>query len=138
MTCQRCGYDFCWTCMGQINECRKWYKLCPSLGFSMKINILITVLFILFLPLVITLGPFFYIIWFCAISLPEATDLHGSRNCVENCICYSLSILLVIPIALAVGMPIVAICDVFLIIPLYILSFSFLVRILITMCKAKV
>ena len=105
----------------------------------MGINLLLAVLFFLFLPLVIVIGPFIYIVYVCALMLPEITNLHGCRGALGNCICYSLSIFILLPIMLAIGMPLSLLADVFLILPLYIFTILFILRIMIYMCcKAKV
>ena len=105
----------------------------------MGTNLLLALLFLLFLPLVVAIGPLIWIIWFSVIFMPEMTNLHGARGAIGSCICYSLSIFVVLPITLAIGMPLGLLAGVFAIIPLYILTIAFIIRIIVYMCcKAKV
>ena len=71
MSCSRCNFYFCWACMGELNDTHStWYKICPELPFSLCANLIITFLFILFLPLIITLGPLLWIIGATAFYMP--------------------------------------------------------------------
>ena len=139
MTCGRCNYQFCWTCMSSLDEHRKWYKTCPGIQFSQKLNILLTVLFILFLPAVLVVALLVYCFYIPVIMVPQMSNLHGARQgFLPNCLVYSYCILCGLPISLAFGVPIGLFLIAIAILPLYILSTIFLVRICIVACKTHV
>ena len=60
MNCFRCSHDFCWCCMGAYRTHNKWYSLCPSLPFSICVNIILVLLAMILMPLIFTLVPIGY------------------------------------------------------------------------------
>ena len=128
--------------MGELNDTHStWYKICPELPFSLCANLIITFLFIVFLPLVITLGPLLWIIGATAFYLPYEIfrgGCHGSICLgIVKTIGALLCVLVVMPIAVALGMTAVAIADAFAILPLYYYSISYFVRLSIAACRTK-
>ena len=63
--------EFCDCCMSLSIECHRWYKLCPRLPFSMKTNLLVTILFIFFMPIVIFLAPYITLIFQASQVIPR-------------------------------------------------------------------
>ena len=72
MSCIRCGYQYCWCCMGPYGENhQKWYRLCPQLPFSFCGNTIFTLVFILFLPLWLILANILFILRFTMYEFPK-------------------------------------------------------------------
>ena len=47
----------------------RWYMICPGKNYSMRITLLLTISFILFLPLVIVFYPIGFFIFYVAAEL---------------------------------------------------------------------
>ena len=139
VSCQRCNYYYCWCCMGPYNdlEHNKWYKLCPRLPYSFCINLIITFLFIIFLPVVITVGPLLAIIHRSTVWLPHKITQYWNFL-FGKILIYALCILILTPVAIVLGMAVVAIIDAFVILPCYYYSISFFIRLSIVGCRTKI
>ena len=135
VTCTRCGLSFCWACMRLSNEHFRWYFVCPGLDFSICKNILATVVFLIFLPLIVTIGPLILTIS-SAFILPEMFNIHGECG---NTIyfCYALSLICYLPLALAITAILVALVVPIAIILLYILTIIYLVHLIKLSRKTK-
>ena len=76
MVCFRCKAQFCWSCMLPIELHDKWYYKCPKLQMSICNQILVTMLVILFLPVILLVGP---IIQALLIGVKDWTPIVGER-----------------------------------------------------------
>lgn len=107
--------------------------MCPGLPFSFCSNVLITLLFTFFLPLIVVLTPLVLMTFYAYESLRKF------RNCyfmpfVLRVLCWLLLILVLIPLAVGVGYPLFV---GFSIVPLYYYSVAHLVRLLIVGFRTK-
>ena len=114
--------------------------MCPNLPFSYCANLIITLLFIIFLPAVLLIGLLIAILRLTIFEIPKHLILHG---CLGSGCCAKLAIglayiLILMPLAIVFGMAIAAILAAIAIIPLYFLSISFLVRLIYIGCKTKI
>jgi len=137
MSCQRCGFYFCWCCMGSLDNHQRWYMLCPELPFSLCGNLLVTFLFIVFLPAIIVIGPAIAIIFYTGIYYPYRALKYGGGNRCCRFTLFLLCFLILMPICLALGMLAVLVANVFALIPLYYYSIHFFVRLSIAGCRTK-
>ena len=136
MICFRCHYNFCWCCMGpRTTGHNTWYKLCPNLPFSLCVNLIVTFLFIILLPAVITVGPLLVICAYSCIVWPYEITRRCSLTC--KILVWLIFLLILFPLAVALGMTAVVIADAFAIVPLYYYSISFFIRLSITGCRTK-
>ena len=113
--------------------------MCPNLPFSYCANLIITLLFIIFLPAVLLIGLLIAILRLTIFEIPKHLILHGclgSGCCAKDSI--ALAYILMMPLAIVFGMAIAAILAAIAIIPLYFLSISFLVRLIYIGCKTKI
>ena len=113
----------------------KWYRVCPGLPFSYCLNLLVTLIFVIFLPAILVLGPLIAILLCTTVVLPSF--LTRNLGCIGITIVYVLCILLLMPLSLAIGMAVALIVDVVVIVPLYLLSISFLIRLIVVGCQTK-
>ena len=121
------------------DEHQRWYQKCPNLPFSYCANLIITLLFIIFLPAVLLIVPLIAILWFTIILTPKYVHrVSGGTGCCGKVAIRLACILILMPLALVFGMAIVAILAAIAIIPLYLLSISFLVRLIYIGCKTKI
>ena len=137
MLCYRCQTDFCWCCMRKLDDHNKWYLICPELTFSYCINLILTLLFIIFLPVILLVVPLIGILVSTLIFLPFDCPLWSDVSCCCKAVIWLLCLILVMPIAVAIGMAITVVVAAIAIIPLYFLSLSFLVRLIYIGCKTK-
>lgn len=93
-------------------------------------------MFIIFLPALLLLIPFFWLLYGTLIHLP-CRCMRSRNNCCTNLLIWLLFLLIVMPIGLALGMAAAAIGAALLIIPLYYYSITFLVWLLYIGCKTK-
>ena len=127
--------------MGSVydGDHNKWYKICPELPFSFCGNLLATIAFIIFLPALIVLVPFFGIIG--ALGFYGPYEIVRGRGFFSSCCCKLFTCFLIIfiglPICLALGMTCAILVGAIAILPLYFLSISFLVRLSIAGCRTK-
>jgi len=99
---------------------------------------ILTFLFIIFLPVAIILGPFLYILIYSAIIWPaELTGRGRSCSFLSKIMVWLVFIFIVAPLVVALGMTGVVIADAFAILPLYYYSISFLIRLSIAGCRTK-
>ena len=133
--CTRCELDFCWSCMGNLELHSKCMRLCPELPFTLQTNIAIAILFLLHLPILLTLGPLTYTL---LMTLTEGIPnlyryFRNSRK--MKCFCATLltlilSILAVIPLALIGGALASILITVIGILPLTFWTLSYLIRVI--------
>ena len=114
-----------------------WYRFCPELPFSFCGNLMITLLFILFLPLLAVVFPF--------ISVTAIVFCEMTKNClwkIRNCFCKVLVVMFMVfiyyPIALVLGVAIYCLWIPFLLPVLYFYSISFFVRLCVMACRTKI
>ena len=112
-----------------------WYRICPELPFSLCGNLLVTFLFIIFLPAIIVIGPALAIIYFVGCYWPYWALKYS--NCCCRIACWLFCFFIVMPICLALGMAAALIADAFALIPLYYYSIHFFVRLSIAGCRTK-
>ena len=115
---------------------QRFYFLCPEIPFSFCVTLLMNLMFIIFLPALLLLIPFFWLLYGTLIHLP-CQCMRSRNNCCTNLLIWLLFFLVVMPIGLALGMAAAAIGAALLIIPLYYYSFTFLVWLLYIGCKTK-
>lgn len=120
------------------DEHQRWYQKCPNLPFSYCANLIITLLFIIFLPAVLLIVPLIAILWFTIFVIPKYNSVWYSTGCCGKVAIRLACILILMPLALVFGMAIAAILAAIAIIPLYLLSISFLVRLIYIGCKTKI
>ena len=90
------------------------------------------------MPVVLVLVPLVVIIYFTSYYIPrKSLRLASYLSCFKRTLTYIFFILIVTPIALALGMALVAVAIALAIVPLYVISFGFLIRIGIATCKTK-
>ena len=83
MECSNCHYDFCWCCMGpqRLHDgCTLYLMPCPNLPFNIWLNLLITLAFVIFIPVVFALGP-----TCAAIYWLFATNYLMTKACRRKC-----------------------------------------------------
>ena len=138
MACERCSREFCWCCMEDDTggKHKKCYRICPKLPYSYCTNLIITVLWILFLPVIMILVPFVGILG-CSLYLVPFLHFERSR-CWEQVLIWLICFLVLMPIMMAFGMLIAVIIGVIAILPLYFYSISFFVRLCVIGCRNKV
>ena len=124
--------------MGSLGtEHQRWYRICPSLPFSLCGNLLFTLLFIIFLPAVMVIGPALVIIYYTGWNWPYWYLRRKSLHCCGNLAFHLFCFLIVMPICLAVGMVVALIVGAFALVPLYYYSIHFFVRLSIAGCRTK-
>ena len=65
MSCARCGYYFCWCCMGELNiHHKKFYSPCLELPWSFCANLMFTILVTILYPLIIATVPLILMTFF--------------------------------------------------------------------------
>lgn len=120
---------------------QKWYLLCPGLPFSLCSNLIVTFLFIVFLPVIITVGPLLATIIGVGCVSPYELTRYGSMGCKENyCVRVLIHLLfffILMPLAVALVAIVMAIVDVIAIIPLYYYSIAHFVRLCVVSCRSK-
>ena len=115
MKCPRCQTSFCWCCMSKRDKNHnRWYSLCPSLPFSLCVNIILVLLAIIFMHLicvvvVIGLACYYSYDWIlkkllssCMISRKNFYG-GGCRKACDYTIWIVLYILIILPLALALA-----------------------------------
>lgn len=119
---------------------RRWYLICPELPFSLFGNLLITLLFIVFIPVILAIGPQCYIIYsFYHKIFRKFVDY---RYCATECsikqvLCWLFIILFVLPIIIACSyVPSLLFAPV-AIVPLYYYSIAHFIRLLVVICRTK-
>ena len=139
MDCVRCGASFCWCCMQDYSkkEHQKCYRVCPELPFSYCVNLIINLLFIIFLPVILILGSLAAILSVTLYVIPIDILRVKRANKCKKVGCYLLCIFILTPLAIAIGMPIAAILSAIAILPMYFLSISFFIHLCIIGCKTK-
>ena len=139
MECVRCGAVFCWCCMKDYRggEHNKWYRVCPNLPFSYCVNLIINLLFIIFLPVILILGSLGVILCWTLCIIPFHWSIRKPGGKCRFVVCWLICILILTPLAIAIGMPIAAILSAIAILPLYFLSIAFFVHLCIIGCKTK-
>ena len=86
MICSRCGYDFCWSCMGEEGKCQICcIPYCPRFEFSLCIAITLTILGFLLAPIVFTILPLIYGVIFGLIVLPYKLYGKFKRKISSTC-----------------------------------------------------
>ena len=118
-------------------EHNKCYRICPELPYSYCMNFMITLLFIIFLPVLLLLVPLIYILVGTLIIFP-IWAMNLARSCIVKVIVWILCFLVLMPICLAIGMSIAGVVAVIAILPCYFYSFSFLIRLCVIGCRTKV
>lgn len=60
MKCPECMGEFCWSCMAEADAHEAWYIYCPELNNSMCCNIAVSIVAIIFMPIIMCLSPIVY------------------------------------------------------------------------------
>lgn len=132
--CPRCQYAFCWSCMGPLSRHSKCHRLCPELPWSMGVNIALSLLFLINLPLILSLGPLLYTLYMAICNgIPETYRFFRGA---KKCRCFSafimtllISLIAIIPGSLLGGTLASAIITAVGIIPLTFWTISYLLRV---------
>ena len=116
-----------------------WYRICPKLPYTYCGNLLLTFLFIIFLPAVLVIGPAIAIMFYTGFYLPFILlyDEDKERSRCTKLSVYLPCMLILTPICLAVGMGPALIVGALALVPLYYYSIHFFVRLSIAGCRAK-
>ena len=139
MRCTQCQSEYCWSCMTQWDRHQAWYMYCPELNNSMCCNIAVSILAILFMPIIMCLAPVIYfgmhvgLCWSCA-------TVYGScrQKKVPDCLSATfacLATIVVFPVLLLVGVVASLLACCFGTVPMQVLSFSYLMRVCSYTCK---
>ena len=139
MVCFRCKTNFCWSCMIPLDEHdKKWYLKCPKLPYSMCTNILLTLLVIIFLPLLLLFVPLVHGLmlgvkdWSPLVL--EWLEMKGVPQCMSGPLAYVVCVHFVIPTCLVIGLIVSAFLLVFGSIPIWFLCWTYLLRLLSLQC----
>ena len=139
MLCYRCKTTFCWSCMLPLDvHDKKWWLKCPKLPFSMCKNIVLTVLVLLFLPLLLLIVPILHAMMLGVRDwsqlLTERCESKGMHPYASGPLTFVFTIHFIIPICIIIGSIVSAFLLVFGSIPLYFLCFTYLFRLISLQC----
>ncbi len=81
MYCGRCNFAFCWYCMTDLAKHNKWYAVCLKLEFGIYINIILVLLAMIFMPVIFTLGPLSFALFY---SMFVYVELAREKICFET------------------------------------------------------
>ena len=136
MVCERCQYSFCWGCMRELNNShRKWYRLCPEIPYSYCTNMLMTILFFIFLPVIVFVCPILAAIVNVGCLLPCALNRRNGKCC--KIVTHLIFFLLLMPLAVALAAVAAALVGAVVIIPLYYYTLLHLFRLIYIGCRFK-
>ena len=60
MKCTDCMGEYCWSCMTEADAHDAWWLYCPELNNSMCCNLAVSLLAIIFMPIIMCLTPIVY------------------------------------------------------------------------------
>ena len=106
MKCPECMEEFCWSCMTKAEVHDAWYVYCPELNNSMCCNIAVSIVAIIFMPIIMCLTPIVYYGMYFGICYIFTLIYAG---CIKNCpagisaILAGLATILIFPILLLFG-----------------------------------
>lgn len=133
MNCWHCKVDFCWCCFAvydqQGGHGNKFWKLCPSIPYSVWANVLITLVVIAISPIAIP------IMAFCGAFYGIAACMACNSICCESDSCafkvlvaFPYFVLIVLPLATALSACAAALALAIGILPWYYCCIQYLVR----------
>ena len=140
MLCPRCQYDFCWCCMGpyETGKHKTWYKFCPELPFSFCLNLIITILFVIFLPVLMIIVPLAITIHHVSYFEPvrKIRTRRPSTMCFKV-LTWLLHLLILTPLAIVACLIASALVGAILLLPGYFYSIGLLGRMIVGGCRTK-
>ena len=137
MTCERCDHSFCWCCMRSLKDKKHdtWYRLCPKLSSSYCCNILTTLIFFIFLPVFLLLGPLLAITIHIGFYKPRRNT--KQMKCCKRVLIFFMHIVVLLPICLVIGLIAAIVISVIAILPLYYYTFVHFCRLIYIGCRYK-
>lgn len=131
MSCVRCRYEFCWCCMGKQHS--EFCPPCPGLTFRLSINVLISILVFIFLPVLIILFGFIGA-FACQTSMYLSLASYKTKEKCGECCFGTLICLLTAPFSIILGTLFVGLLGPFILVIGEVMILAYLIRLLINVC----
>lgn len=133
--CTKCRLAFCWSCMGALSQHSKCHRLCPELPFGMATNIGVSILFLMNIPLITSIGPLLWFLYIGVVQGAKSAYSYLTRTKKWHGACAALltfimSLFLTLPAALILAAICAVIFTIFGALPLAFWTVSYLLRIL--------
>ena len=134
MQCYRCKTDFCWCCMGKLSDHQQWYKICPQLPYSKCVNVMVTLVVVILMPIILLIVPILYSFMVGFYYAPTWILRRLKRKkrinspCVRWTLALVISFLVLLPLSIVLSAVVALLLVVLGTLPAWFLCFSYLWR----------